>query len=218
MRNVGFSATKQEALAIHKGEAISLDRCELKKSRYGDDIEILVTNGCKVQKSPKKIPNLVESPENQLDTITLDKLQTTEQYTVVGRVTAKVLKVHIKQEIKAELFKQDVIIADQTGTALFTLWGSDIGKLQPEISYHMDNVRVHTYDGSNYLSGSVFEPCGEDVISAALDTHLDQETKLSDVTIATATVEITTNCIVCKCQVQCRSVCQELPKAHGRKN
>ena len=154
--------------------------------------------------NPKKIPNLVESPENQLDTITLDKLQTTEQYTVVGRVTAKVLKVHIKQEIKAELFKQDVIIADQTGTALFTLWGSDIGKLQPEISYHMDNVRVHTYDGSNYLSGSVFEPCGEDVISAALDTHLDQETKLSDVTIATATVEITTNCIVCNQQVLSR--------------
>ena len=69
-----------------------------------------------------------------------------------------------------------------TGTIakLFSHCGDlTVGKLQPEISYHMDNVRVHTYDGSNYLSGSVFEPCGEDVISAALDTHLDQETKLS---------------------------------------
>ena len=83
MRNVGFSATKQEALAIHKGKAISLDRCELKKSRYGDDIEILVTNGCKVQKSPKKIPNLVESPENHwIPSHSMDKasLQTTFIY------------------------------------------------------------------------------------------------------------------------------------------
>ena len=48
--------------------------------------------------------------------------------------------------------KQDVIIADSTGTIKLTLWGNEIGKFETDASYQLQHMSIRTYNGSKYLN------------------------------------------------------------------
>ena len=64
----------------------------------------------------------------------------------------KVLRISEKQEVKAELEKQDITISDATGTARLTLWQENIGKLDVDDSYEIKDLIVNSYNGTKYLT------------------------------------------------------------------
>ena len=55
-------------------------------------------------------------------------------------------------EVKAGLIKQDITLADHTGTARLVLWQQDVNKLKIGTSYQLENLLVKTYNGSKYFT------------------------------------------------------------------
>ena len=54
--------------------------------------------------------------------------------------------------IKPDLFKQDVSIADATGTARLTLWQEKIGSLEVGKCYKMEGFRICSVNNTKYLT------------------------------------------------------------------
>lgn len=52
--------------------------------------------------------------------------------------------------------KQDVIIADATGTARLTIWQLDINKLEKGKSYELKGINVREYCNIKYLTPPLF--------------------------------------------------------------
>ena len=70
--------------------------------------------------------------------ISLEQLQNLQNFQCVSTN----VKVDVKMEVKAGLFKQDVTKADSTGTARLTLWQDHIGSIEVDKSYLVENVLV----------------------------------------------------------------------------
>ena len=205
LRLVGFDTAQQRELAAYhdKGQTVSLQNCKVQKSRFSDQMEILLTQSTQVSTSPRKLQNVV-SPKTTADIITLGQLATIQNNQQVS-VTAKALRVYEKLEVKPGLYKQDVTLADSTGTVRITLWQDDIGKLDVEQSYHIQNLLVRSYDGSKYLtppkSGSTITP--KDDIGAVEEPE-DEEDKneLVDAdVIAVPYIAANKICVSCKGKV-----------------
>lgn len=124
-------------------------------------MEIIITTATTFSKSPKKINVPVEEASLASSPSTLDTIPKLQNIIVQTKVLA------IKQplEVKPSLFKQDVIIADATGTARLTVWQEDINKLCVGSSYIFDKLTVRSYDGSKYLtppkSGWAYNTCDD---------------------------------------------------------
>lgn len=90
-RFVGFDFHQQQKLAAQycdSKEAVLFDHCELKKSRYGDEMEVLITSSTSIASSPRKFDD-VQSLSITL--ITLEKVDVLPDYQHVSLV-GKVLK------------------------------------------------------------------------------------------------------------------------------
>lgn len=57
-------------------------------------------------------------------------------------------------EVPGEKTKQDVIIADSTGTIRFTVWEGEIGKTKVGKSYELSGIMVREFQGRKFLSNS----------------------------------------------------------------
>ncbi len=143
------------------------------------------------------------SPNTTADAITLAQLGGVQNNQRVS-VTAKALRLCDKLEVKPGLFKQDVTLSDSTGTARITLWQDDIGKLEAEKSYHIQNLLVRSYDGSKYLtppkSGSTITP--KDDIGAVEEPEDDDKNELDEAeVIAVSYIAANKCCVSCKGKV-----------------
>ena len=104
-----------------------------------------------------------------------------------------VIKVKDPQSVGKGKTKQEVIVADDTGSICLTLWGDDIGKLTEAKSYQLNRVQVHKFLGKYELTFPRFG-----------DIHLDEITgsDVQHVTAATIVgvgqIEATLSCINCK--------------------
>ena len=133
-----------------KNESVTLNYCQIQKSRYGGQIEVMVNRSTKVSTSPRKFGEMVKS--NILtDKITLEQLQTVQNNQCIS-VTVKVLHLEPKMEVKPDLYKQDVTVADSTGTVRLTLWQDVIGKLEVDKSYLVENLLVKSFNNVKYLT------------------------------------------------------------------
>ena len=90
-------------------------------------------------------PHVAERSSNM---ITLDSLSQCQDYENVN-VSIEVLDNDAPVEVKTGLVKQDLTVADETGTARLTLWQSslDVGK-----SYKLEALSVRSYNGMKYLT------------------------------------------------------------------
>lgn len=152
MRLVGFDTKQQQKLALFhdKKEAVTLLNCEVKTSKRGPHLEVVVGRNTEMQKSPTKF-NVSAMVCTQSNEITLDQLQELQVY---QRVTVKVKVVSEKDavEVKKGLKKQDVVIGDGSGSAKLTLWEQDIGSLKERKSYKLSGMIVKMYNDRKYLS------------------------------------------------------------------
>ena len=57
LRLVGFDASQQQKMADHQEQQIpiTLENCEIRKSRYSDTMEVVIRKSTAVMPSPKKL-------------------------------------------------------------------------------------------------------------------------------------------------------------------
>ena len=83
--------------------AVTLDNCTIKKSKFSDEMEVVLNHSTNICKSPQKITPVKQEPTRQ---ISLDTLDHNEDYVQVN-VVAKVMRVDESVEVKPNLKKQD---------------------------------------------------------------------------------------------------------------
>ena len=107
MRIVGFSSSKQSAVAVHhdNSQPVLLEGCKIKKSDYRNkELEVIVRIFTKVKRSPRKIYEqaaMIIASATTSTTITLNQLAATEKNVRVC-VNVKVMKLFDRVEIKPE--------------------------------------------------------------------------------------------------------------------
>ena len=57
-------------------------------------------------------------------------------------------------KVSGDITKQDVAIADSTGTVMLTLWEADTGQVTEDTTHHFSNMMVRSYQGCMYFSMS----------------------------------------------------------------
>ena len=168
MRIFGFNNDAHQKMATHYQEKnpIVLDNCQIQKSKFGESMEVFVDVTTNITESPKQFTSVDISAGTNI--ITLNQLPVLTKFQTVT-VSVKVLKAKERTEVKCGLWMQDVTVSDPSGTARLTLWQNDIGILDEGKSYQLQDVLVHSFCNTNYLSpprtGFSFSPIedlGED--------------------------------------------------------
>ena len=155
MRVYGFDCGVRRKL-VEFGEsrnAVVMSNCEVKRSRKGEELEILVTKHTEVEKSEKVFD--VESKFGKAGekVITLKELHDLLPF---QRVTVEVKAVRVEEptEVSGGKKKQDVLVGDSTGTARFTVWEGEIGTVDEDVSYRLSGMMVREFRGKKFLSTS----------------------------------------------------------------
>ena len=157
MRLFGFDSARSVRRKLEefqgKDVTITLSNCEVKCSRQGETLEILVGKDSRVDVSDKEfdvsaIPNVKYG-----ETISLDQLPDLDQFQRVS-VTVKALRVDDSQQIPSGNMKQDVHVGDSTGTTRLTLWEEEIGSMDDNSSYQLKGVTVRQFKGKRFISTS----------------------------------------------------------------
>ena len=152
IRMVGFSPELEKKLSTYKQEKrpIKLEDCEIKQSRQGHKMEVILKNSTKITESPKDI-NVPEDTDESPVLTTLINLPSLLNFQQIV-TTIKVIQTPDPMTVTGGKCKQDVIIADDTATAKVTLWEQYVGALQLGNSYMLKNFVIREYNQLKYLS------------------------------------------------------------------
>ena len=153
MRLVGFDCDNHAKLSgcCSSKEAVVIKKCQIKKARQNNDLELLVKSSTIVEKSPKKFKvETVVGNDSRMD-MTVNKLWEVKNYQAVS-VVVKVMRVDDEEKLTNGKCKQDVIVADSTGSITCVLWEGDIGMMEEKRSYRLQNVCVNSFRGNKFLS------------------------------------------------------------------
>ena len=124
IRLVGCDDEQKKKLtaAYNKQEAVTLSNCEIKPSHQSTEMKVMVRKLTSIEQSPKKFDITGVHVLGQIDH--MDNFET---------VTVSVKAHRVENTVAiggdAKKMKQDVMIADITGTAKLVLWKDDIGKI-----------------------------------------------------------------------------------------
>lgn len=137
-------------------EAVCVNNCEIKRSRYMDKLEVLLKKGTEVVKADKVINidhNQNEANQNDSDIVVLANIR---DLPLFKRVTVTVKAVFVSEpvEIKGGRRKQDVVIADPTGRCRLTVWEEQIGKVKEQHCYSMQGLMIREFQGKKMLTTS----------------------------------------------------------------
>ena len=216
LRLVGFDSDQQKKLAsfLASGQPAHLTNCEIKTSRQGEKLEILLKKFTDISKSPKKI----NIPEEDLDVNmpSVVKLSQLPQIQDFQRISLDIKVVYTEKplEVTGGKRKQDVIISDDTGTARLTLWENKVNSLDEDLSYALRNVTVRQFRGQKYVSfprtGSSVEEIPDigDVVDYDPDSDdgLSQLRQLTNaVIIGVLSLDSYKSCFSCKARVESTS-------------
>lgn len=178
LRMVGFNTLQQKEIAAFQDQkqTVTLDDCQIQKSRYGAQMEVLLKQSTSILSLPKKLHDVVSSSPLTSGIITLAQLPNIQKFQTVS-VTAKVLTLSERVEVKPQLYKQDITLSDATGTARMTVWQTDIDKLEENESYEFKDLLVNSFNNLRYLSppksGFSFTPI--DDIGTVEDAPVNEE-------------------------------------------
>lgn len=129
IRLVGFDpAQKMKLDAFNlKKTPVLLKNCDIQLNQYSKSLEVVIKGYTQIAESTTKFD--INDPSTiGTQSIVLDKLQTMKEYDKVN-VQVKVIDINSPQLVGAGKTKQEVTIADQSGTATLTLWENDIDTL-----------------------------------------------------------------------------------------
>ena len=156
IRMVGFDCQQQKKIShFHsKNTPVTIVNCEVKPSRQGHGFEIMLKNGTEIRESSKKldVPAIIQECMPKPKSIHLNSLPDIEQFEKVI-VHAKAIAVSGANQVSDKI-KQDVIIADSTGSAKVTFWEDNVDTLTEGVSYRLENFVVREYQTMKYLAMS----------------------------------------------------------------
>ena len=204
MKIVGFSSALRKRLASSECtmDSVRLQRCQVKRAKKSDDLEVVLRVGTEVHSSPKKFPRS-KVCKILSDTIVLEELESKHDYETVN-FTAKVVRVGEPVQVTPKLRKQDVTVADKSGVCKLTVWQENIGVLHLDSSYNFAQFSVRTYRNEKGLSwpkegASYFEV--EDIGDVAEDDLPETHTNISKAQIIAASLDKYNACHGCQSKV-----------------
>ena len=155
LRLVGFSSDQQRKLStfFKNRTTINLKNCQIKESREGNKMEVMLKSNTQILQSDKIIDHSsIDSDDvNTPAFITLSELPTTQNFQRVS-VTVKVIDCKSPCYVAGEKLKQDITIADETANAKLTVWEDYVEKLELSKSYSLRSFTVREYASNKYLS------------------------------------------------------------------
>ena len=212
IRMIGFSSDQQKKLSSYQESQhpIILNNCEIKQSRQGDQYEILLkkfTNN--ITESPKKIEIPQNVPEDSSTSISVTELSQMQQFQKVN-LEIRVIKVYPPVTLVGGKQKQEVVIADSTGTSKLTLWEDDVDSLKENLCYALQQVIVRQFkDSPKYLSktksGSSIEEIND--IGVCCTQDLEDTQNQNNELVNTSVVAVLQfgayrECLNCKARVE----------------
>ena len=154
LRLVGFHSEQQKRLCTFSKDKtpVALQNCELKPSRQGNTMEVILKTATQIVKSPKKIEVLEDEadadPLSPMTVADIKELQPFEKVSTIVKVISKKVPILVAGGKK----KQDVLVGDQTSTIAVSLWENYVDTLSQNESYCLQNFVVREYNMKKYLS------------------------------------------------------------------
>ena len=144
-----------------EGSTVSIVNCQIKQATQvgSSDYEILASTRSTVEASPTKKFQLPQDlklidPDTAADVELKDirDLCVNQRVTVTVKVVEVMEPTSVTSKSSMKLTKQDCLIADASYSSRIVLWEADIGKLQSDTSYKIENVTIRSYNDVKYLS------------------------------------------------------------------
>ena len=173
MRFVGFDTKVRRRLIDCKG-AITMSNCEIKTGRHdGDGLEVHIQNSTEIAES-QSVFDVMKEKEAE-DAVTLiedvEKLSQYQRVTVEG----KVVELDGAKEVSVELKKQDLIVAESSGSIRLTIWQQMIGQVEKDKSYRFNKMMVRLFKGKKFLSTSKTDSDIEPIDEISDEAQLKEE-------------------------------------------
>ena len=213
IRLIGFDTSQQQRLADYSENQtpVKLSKCQVSNSMVEGKLQVVLKTYSSIDESPTKfsIPeNMILQPGAKLD---IGQIHAVQDFQKVS-VAVKPIKVSAP-EMVSDKSKQDVYVADATGSMRLTLWQDDINKLDVNKSYLLKNVAVRSYQKVKYLSFPKEDVTIEEVSDLGDVCDLEQETvtdpsrrELNDVEVLLVlNLQSYPACITCKAKVETTS-------------
>ena len=149
----GFdSSVRRKVLDFEESKrGVTLSKCEIKRSRQGEQLEILVTKHTQFENSEKVFK--VEMEDKKVGKVIV--LKDLQYLVAFQRIMVEVKALHVDDVMKVtgDKKKQDILIADSTGNSRLTVW-EETGKVEEDRSYRLTGVMVREFRGKKFLSTS----------------------------------------------------------------
>ena len=148
VRFVGFNSDQRERIEELKSKSVELSDCAVKKQKYSDPLEIVVSDKTDIAECAKVIT--VDADFVSRKTIIMEQigiLNAGEEVQLVGKVCC----VGATTVIDNGSQLQEVVVADKTGKCNLTLWAGDVGSLNEDQSYKYSNLKVKRFCNANTL-------------------------------------------------------------------
>ncbi len=101
----------------NENKPVSFDSCEVKKSRYSEKMEVLVTRKTAIASYSRKLDFGDHTADTSKKVVAdCNNIQDMEDYELVCLPAVKVIKINSQMDVKPGLHKQDILIADHVGS------------------------------------------------------------------------------------------------------
>ena len=204
-RIFGFRKRQRDLLKEFEqtGEAVDISSCKIKKSKYGEELNVQLANNTVVTTSPRKI-SIDRTKLGIKSNIQLKDLSDLSDGLRVS-CTVKVLRLEQKSVVSGGQSLQNVIIADSSLSSKIVLWNNDIGRLEIGNSYVLKNVVVKSYQNDKSLhfpkQGATIEEIN-DIGTVAPDDTPTYDNVTSSEVAGILSFDDYLMCIICKSKVQ----------------
>ena len=161
IRFVGFKAEQRQRLLsfTEKDEPVELHNCQIKRSRQGHEMEVLLKTATVIKPSTKTfdLSNDIDTPPTPVTLVEVHAMPEYSKVTVIVKVLSK------GDPIKLDngKTKQEVMVADSSGVIIVTLWEEKIDLLELSKSYKLTEFMIREFNMMKSLSlsrqGSIIE-------------------------------------------------------------
>lgn len=178
MRFVGYDSKVRRRLTECKG-AVTMSNCEIKRGRHdGDGLEVHIRNSTEIAESKNQF-DVTKEIEQQEAVTRIDQVRDMSQYQRVT-VEGKVMELDGAKEVPGGMKKQDLLIADSSGSIRLTIWEVMIGQVVEGQSYRFQKMMVRMFKGKKVLSTSKTDSAIEEIddvgeVETSDDIELEDE-------------------------------------------
>ena len=205
-RLVGFTESKRKLLHQFLGQSVAISACKCTSGRT-NELEITVGDKSEISSSQKQYVIPEEDLHSQEEPVPMEIiLSSIESLPLLAKqsyiLAATVVSICDVKTLEDGRRLQNVVIADQSGSATLTLWESWVGSVFAGNSYKFTNLRMKEYNNKK----SLFTPKQTDVpiipIAPLENVAIPPANSIVNAkVVAVSNLSSSTICIVCKGKV-----------------